>query len=97
MDAKAIIEVLSNPNKTNFIISSIVDDCRQLASRIPQTRFNHCYREANRCADVLAKTGSQQTSDFILSDNPPVDLQTFVDFDCSGLYLNRRYPETIVL
>ena len=76
MDAKAIIEVLSNSNKTNFIISSIVDDCRQLASQIPQTRFNHCYREANRCADALAKIGSQQILDFILYDNPPVDLQT---------------------
>ena len=28
MDAKAIIEVLNNPNNTNLIISSIVDDCR---------------------------------------------------------------------
>ncbi|XP_075645148.1 uncharacterized protein LOC142616159 [Castanea sativa] len=66
MDAKAIIEVLNNPNNTNLIISSIVDDYRQLASRIPLTCFNHCYRETNRSADMLARMGSQQSSSFIL-------------------------------
>ena len=40
LDAKAIIDVISNPNQPNSIISSIVNDCRHLASKIPQTRFN---------------------------------------------------------
>ena len=35
MNAKAILEVLNNPNNTNLIIFSIVDDCKQLASRVP--------------------------------------------------------------
>ena len=70
MDAKAIFEVLNNPNNTNLIISSIVDDYRQLASRISRTCFNHCCREANRSVDMLAWMGSQQSSSFILYDNP---------------------------
>ena len=40
LDAKAVINVISNPNQPNSIISSIVNDCRHLASKIPQTRFN---------------------------------------------------------
>ena len=96
MDAKAIIEVLNNPNNTNLIISSIVDDCRQLASLVPQIHFDHCYRETNRSANMLARMGAQQSSSFILYDSPPEGLQSLLDFDCSGLYLNRCCPETIV-
>ena len=40
LDAKAVINVISIPNQPNSIISSIVNDCRHLVSKIPQTRFN---------------------------------------------------------
>ena len=45
---------------------------------------------------MLARMGSQQSSSFILYDNPPEGLQSLLDFDCSGLYLNRHCLETIV-
>lgn len=57
LDAKAVCDVLCNPTQTNTIISPIVDVCRQLAERTPQVRFKHCYKEANKCADGLAKMG----------------------------------------
>ena len=78
------------------IISSIVDDCKLLITRIPQVQFKHCYREANRCVDGLARVGGQQDSDLIVYDCPPVEIQSFIDFDLSGLYSNRHCPETIV-
>ena len=96
MDTKAILDVLANPNQTNTIISSIVDDCKLLITRIPQVQFKHCYREANRCVDGLARVGGQQDSDLIVYVCPPVEIQSFIDFDLSGLYSNRHCPETIV-
>lgn len=54
LDAKSICEVLVNPNQANNVVSAILDDCRQMMIQIPQIRVNHCYREANRCADKLA-------------------------------------------
>ena len=30
------------------MISSIVDDCKQLASQIPQVQFSHCFMEVVR-------------------------------------------------
>ena len=36
LDAKAIIDVISNPNQPNSVISSIVNDCKHLAARIPK-------------------------------------------------------------
>ena len=55
LDAKAIIDVLKNPTQTHHIISPLLDDCMQLISQILQIWFNHCYREANRDADSLAR------------------------------------------
>ena len=36
LDAKAIVDILNKPDYVNNIISPILDDCRLLASRIPQ-------------------------------------------------------------
>lgn len=58
MDAKVLVDALTNQNNSNVIISSLMDDCRQLAAQIPQVRYRHVYREVNRCADHLAKLGS---------------------------------------
>lgn len=57
LDAKAVCDVLCNPIQTKIIILPIVDDCRQLVTRIPQVRFKHYFREANRCIDGLARMG----------------------------------------
>ena len=57
LDAKAILEVLSKPNYVINIIYPILDDYRLLVSQFHQIQFNHCYREANWCANVLAKMG----------------------------------------
>ncbi|KAL0013291.1 hypothetical protein SO802_000360 [Lithocarpus litseifolius] len=83
LDAKA------NPNYTNVLVSSLMDDCRVLVSRIPQIHFRHCYREGNRCVDALARMGGTQASDFLILACPPMDLVKLLDFDFHGLYLNR--------
>lgn len=37
LDAKAILDVLNNPNWTNTVISAILDDCRLLATSYPNS------------------------------------------------------------
>ena len=64
IDAKAIIELLANPLCSNIVVTPIVDDCKRLLSQIPQVKLGHCYREANGCADFLAKKGISQDGDF---------------------------------
>ncbi|KAK9990934.1 hypothetical protein SO802_025919 [Lithocarpus litseifolius] len=98
LDAKAIIDILLKPSQSNSFISPLLDDCRQLASQIPRIQFKHCYREANRCADHLARKGTKLIAVFSLFDNPPVDLLSIFNFDLAGLYLNRRCPvETLAV
>ncbi|KAK9985578.1 hypothetical protein SO802_030529 [Lithocarpus litseifolius] len=50
LDAKAIVDALNSQTYSNTIVSSIMDECRHMVTRIPQTRFRHIYREANKCA-----------------------------------------------
>ena len=57
LDAKCIIDALSSPTHSNVNQSALLDDCRQLSTRFRHIRFNHCYREANQCANGLARKG----------------------------------------
>ena len=66
IDAKAVLELLANPLCSNTVVTPIVDDYRRLLSQIPQVRLGHCYREANSCADFLAKKGITQDGLFCL-------------------------------
>ena len=59
--------------------------------------FKHCYREVNRCADMLARIGSSQILDFLVYHRLPVDILSFPEEDANELYLNRLCPETYTL
>lgn len=74
LDAKSVIDVLTSPSCSNNLTLPLVDDCRLLATKIPQIRFNHCYREANRSVDKLARLGAVQDSCFEIFTCPPVDV-----------------------
>ncbi|XP_030939536.1 uncharacterized protein LOC115964342 [Quercus lobata] len=88
LDAKAVVDVLRNYNYDNTIISPIMDDCRKLLSCFQQIQIKHCYRQANRCADLLAKMGVEQEIDFLIFLNPPVDVLQILQDDRIGLYVN---------
>ena len=96
LDAKAIIDVLQNPSQSSPIISPLLDDCKQLVTQIPHIQFSHCYREANCCADSLARMGVKQDEVFCLFENPPVELLSVFNHDLSGLTISRRCPTGFV-
>lgn len=90
LDAKIIVDALTNPLLTNVSQSSLLDDCRKLSTSFSHICFTHCYCEANRCMDGLAKKGATQRDDFILFNSPLVDLKTSFNFDLNGLYSIRQ-------
>ena len=61
VDAKVVVDVLKNTSYVNNVVSPLLDDCRQLVARLHQVQINHCYRQVNRCADLLAKMGILST------------------------------------
>ena len=57
------------------------------------------FREANKCADALAKTGcSLPPEDFVVFDTfPSVEISDLLSCDVNGLYYCRLSAATVVL
>ena len=54
------------------------------------------FREANRCADYLAKKGCYMREDFVIFDVSPSDeLDKLLVSDINGLYCYRRVTTTL--
>ena len=95
--AKAIVDAFLNLNYENNVMSLILDDCRQLVTQFHWIRLKHCYREANRCADALARRGAEQDIDFLSFLSPLEDILNVFMEDFSGMHFNRHCPELVVM
>ena len=89
IDAKAVVDIIRDPYYSNRVVMPIVDDCRQLISQFGQVRIGHCYREANFCADFLARKGALQDCCFCVYQDPPVDLLDLISADKESVFCNR--------
>ena len=92
LDSKALVDAINNPSYANYIAAPLVYDCRQLASRFSRICFRHIYREANMCADSLAKLGLTQSLEFVIHSSPPVDSLASLEADSQGSFVNRACP-----
>ena len=87
LDAKSLVDVLNNSSYCNIVISPLLDDCKLLIDQFPQVCVEHTFREANKCADRLAKFGLAQSLVF-----PPLELIPLIEADSLGAYCNRLCP-----
>jgi ribonuclease HI len=83
MDSTVAVKLLHSTNSPNAFLSSIVNDCRYLLERFEAYTLKHIYREANGCADLLAKAGCDQHSDFLVYTSAPAHVLEALDFDIS--------------
>ena len=71
LDSKLVMDLMKKePDHPNGI-DVLVADCRKFLKDIPQVRTSHCYREANKCVNVLARRGALLSQDFIIFLAPP--------------------------
>lgn len=79
MDAEFIVQLVSNSSVVNLILEPLLTDCRNLIMTFPNHIMTHVFREANGCADCLARMGTTLNHDFDvhLLYNP---LDVVVDF-----------------
>lgn len=90
LDATAAISLISSNVISNGDLSGLVDDCRVLLLRLPQVKVSHCFREANFCADALAKL---RLASVVLSSvfvSPPPVLVQLLHNDVLGVSRPRR-------
>ena len=81
MDASEVINLLSKPFSTNQLTQPIVTDCRSILQVFQEYRVQHCYRETNRAADLLANMGRCQDVQFISFVNPPFAVLEALEYD----------------
>ena len=84
MDSLVAVEFVNSITTPNPFLSAIVTDCRSLMERFESCSLKHIFREANGCADLLAKTGCDQSSDFITFANAPAHVLEALAFDVSS-------------
>ena len=92
LDAKAVADLMNNAISLNADYATIVADCKQLLSQIPQVKVSHCYREANRCADALARLGYSTSLNVMFFNSPPPNVLNVFLSDLYGLSQIRLCP-----
>ena len=88
LDALSVINILSS-DKPCSIMEPLLSDCRNLFKAIPNKRIQHVYREANQCADALAKLGSSVVPPFFVFVEPPPVVAKVLALDAAGNVCNR--------
>ena len=97
LDAKVIVEMVKNADNSNKKFSPLLLDYRSLMASLTQVWVAHVFREANRCANYLAKNGCYMREDFVIFDvSPSNELDGLLVFDRNGLYSYRRVASTLV-
>ena len=67
----------------------LLTDCKNLVREIPNKQIVHIYREANPCADALAKLGATSLDSFVIFLYPPPVVDSFLAADKSCVRCNR--------
>ena len=84
MDSLVAVECINSITTPNVFLSTIVSDCRSLMEGFEMCSLKHIFREANGCADLLAKSGCDQFSDFISFPNAPAHVLDALAFNVSS-------------
>ena len=85
LDAKVVVELVQSGSSSNAFYSSLLADCRLLLGRFQHYKVQHAFREVNRVADALAKSGCVMKEQFVILNAPPSDnVYCFVLSDANG-------------
>ena len=67
----------------------LLTDCKNLLSEIPNKQIVHIYREANQCADALAKMGACSVGSFVNFLYPQPMVESIIASDKTNMHCNR--------
>lgn len=89
LDAKLVVDLLKNPGGSLNGNDVIVVDCKESHKKISRTLIKHCFREANKYADALARRGALLSQDFTSFSFPPFDIALLLSLDFVGTLYQR--------
>jgi ribonuclease HI len=70
-DSLEVVEAIKEPDQYRTVGMPYLDECREIVAGFASTRLNHCSREANKAADVIARSVDDIDHSFWIDDPPP--------------------------
>ena len=58
-------------------------------------QIKHYYREANQCANRLAKSIAKLGQDFVVNGSPPTEINLLLFYDLFGMYFEWLMPYSV--
>ena len=91
MDAEFIVQIVSMPSMVNLMLEPLLSECRDLIQTFLNYSVAHVFREANGCADWLARMGAElDVTDFLFLFDPPDVVAEMLARDKVGLVCCNR-------
>lgn len=91
LDTKLVADLFKNPGESLNGNDVIVVDYKESFKRIPRTFIKHCFKEANKCANALARKGALLSQDFISFPFPPSDVALLLSLYSTSTLYERVY------
>ena len=85
LDAKLVVDLLQKEDRNQNGLDAILGDCKAGLKDIPMVKIQHCYREANKCANALARRGTLLPQDFVAFLEPSADVSLLLSLDATGV------------
>ena len=97
LDAKLVVDLLHKEVRNHNGLDAILGDCKAGLRDIPVVKIQHCYREANKCADALARRGALLSQDFVIFLEPPSNVSLLLSLDAVGAAFDRSVSDPVVV
>lgn len=88
LDAKLVVDLLKKADGNLNGNDVYVTDCKG-PKKILRFKISHCFREANKCTDALAKRGALLSQDFVIFSSPLADVFLLLRLDAAGTLYER--------
>ena len=88
LDSLSVFMLMKN-NACNLLMEPLLTDFRNLLKEVPNTQVVHAYREANQCADALAKMGAASLTSFVVFWTPLPVVDSILAHDRANVCCNR--------
>ncbi|KAK7850105.1 hypothetical protein CFP56_001656 [Quercus suber] len=89
LDAKLVVELLQKDVGNSTGNDVILSDCKEWLKRIPRVKIRHCFREANKCANALARRGALLYQDFLVFTSPLANVELLINLDAAETFYER--------
>jgi len=89
IDVKLIVELMQKEDCNQNSNDALARDCKSGLREIPLVKIQHCYHEANKCVDALARRGSLLSQDFVVFLDPPTDIAFLLSLDSARMVYER--------